>query len=508
MRGDSSPRGARDAETASLLADGDARARSWTRATVSSVAAIVASAAFVVLATRPSADSTSARLSLAPGDADADAVARSVVDPFCDARSGHLAPSVFLLGVEKCGTSSLFEDMTASLPALRKMHARVGDHWEQHKEMRYFDTDGRFVNYGAPDLHVGLGWSDWLRGHGDACDAVVGDVRRAAGAAPSSSGESPAFGGVPHKHIDGTPAYFTRGIAAKMARAYDEEMVSPGGASAKSAIRFVVLTCDPEERARKAFAFFKTLDGWAIDGHTYYTRRYATYADWLEDALRLYPDAAKPGGLIDRWAERRSGEAKDDAAGDETASEREAMNALAEIVKCSYDDVLREYERAGFDPSQFLVLPNAFYYEEPEAALRAIARHVGSEFRREGAGGPGAEGGSRMRAAHANANGGRKYGASDAKTLGNLTEGMTAALREILRPKMEGLRDMACPRGTVGPGGGAGAGLGFAAFEDARARERFWGNIVPRTSREGECREPEAPADARGAKTVRRAAGE
>ena len=109
------------------MADGDARARSWTRATVSSVAAIVASAAFVVLATRPSADSTSARLSLAPGDADADAVARSVVDPFCDARSGHLAPSVFLLGVEKCGTSSLFEDMTASLPALRKMHARVGE---------------------------------------------------------------------------------------------------------------------------------------------------------------------------------------------------------------------------------------------------------------------------------------------------------------------------------------------------------------------------------------------
>ena len=176
------------------MADGDARARSWTRATVSSVAAIVASAAFVVLATRLSADSTSARLSLAPGDADADAVARSVVDPFCDARSGHLAPSVFLLGVEKCGTSSLFEDMTASLPALRKMHARVGDHWEQHKEMRYFDTDGRFVNYGAPDLHVGLGWSDWLRGHGDACDAVVGDVRRAAGAAPSSSGSLPPSG--------------------------------------------------------------------------------------------------------------------------------------------------------------------------------------------------------------------------------------------------------------------------------------------------------------------------
>jgi hypothetical protein len=416
---------------------------------------------------------------------------------------------VFLLGVEKCGTSSLFEDMTASLPALRKMHARVGDHWEQHKEMRYFDTDGRFVNYGAPDLHVGLGWSDWLRGHGDACDAVVGDVRRAAGAAPSSSGESPAFGGVPHKHIDGTPAYFTRGIAAKMARAYDEEMVSPGGASAKSAIRFVVLTCDPEERARKAFAFFKTLDGWAIDGHTYYTRRYATYADWLEDALRLYPDAAKPGGLIDRWAERRSGEARDDAAGDETASEREAMKRAR-----GDRQVLVRRRASGVRTRRVrpLAVPRP-----PERVLLRRARG-GAEgdraTRRErvptrGSGGPPrAEGGSRMRAAHANANGGRKYGASDAKTLGNLTEGMTAALREILRPKMEGLRDMACPRGTVGPGGGAGAGLGFAAFEDARARERFWGNIVPRTSREGECREPEAPADARGGKTVRRAAGE
>ena len=64
------------------------------------------------------------------------------------------------------------------------------------------------------------------------------------------------------------------------------------------------------------------------------------------------------------------------------------------------------------------------------------------------------------------------------------------------------------PAGTVGPGGGAGAGPRIRAFEGARARERFWGNIVPRTSREGECREPEAPADARGAKTVRRAAGE
>jgi hypothetical protein len=91
----------------------------------------------------------------------------------CNDVSHRLAPRVYLLGVERCGTRGLYDDMVKHLRALRPMH---DTHKKSQKELRYFDTRGTFVSVDEPRAAKPVEFSVWLETHADTCDAVAGEL--------------------------------------------------------------------------------------------------------------------------------------------------------------------------------------------------------------------------------------------------------------------------------------------------------------------------------------------
>ena len=388
--------------------------------------------------------------------------ARRALGPMCT-EDDRLMPTVFLIGVEKCGTTSLYDDMISHIPALRPMH---DDEGTPAKEMRYFDTGGRFVNM--------LKWNkdptpfrEWLTRHADTCAAVASSLANEMSAHGPDDPFDMAASRTPRLHVDGTPAYFNAGVGAKIADAYPRP-------EQRRRLRFVAAVCDPETRLKSAFTFFKTLyNGWGGDRagvweRNLYTHYFATYADWLRQTVAALPEASKPGGLFDnpgaRMAETLDGDAEDadDADGEsvgglgseEYAERRRMKNLFNEVVKTRYESVLREYLDAGFSADQFLVLPNSYYFERPADALRDIASHVGVAASDLDVIGD---------AAHANA--GRVDAATRARLVGDVRDGDRDALREHLRPQLEGLRRLHCEEG-----------LKMAAWHGVgeEERDRYW----------------------------------
>lgn len=389
-------------------------------------------------------------------------IARRALGPMCT-EDDRLMPTVFLIGVEKCGTTSLYDDMISHIPALRPMH---DDEGAPAKEMRYFDTGGRFVNM--------LKWNkdptpfrEWLTRHADTCAAVASSLANEMSAHGPEDPFDMAASRTQRLHVDGTPAYFNAGVGAKIAEAYPRP-------EQRRRLRFVATVCDPETRLKSAFTFFKTLyNGWGGEQaelweKNLYTHYFATYADWLAQTVAALPQASAPGGLFDnpgaQMAETLDDDAEDvdDANGEsvgdlgrkERAERRRMKNLFNEVVKTRYESVLREYLDAGFSADQFLVLPNSYYFERPADALRDIASHVGVDARDLDAIGD---------AAHANA--GRVEAEQRARLVGHVRERDREALREHLRPQLEGLRKLHCEEG-----------LKMAAWHGVREeeRDRYW----------------------------------
>ena len=393
--------------------------------------------------------------------------ARRALGPMCT-EDDRLMPTVFLIGVEKCGTTSLYDDMISHIPALRPMHDDKG---APAKEMRYFDTGGRFVNM--------LKWNkdptpfrEWLTRHADTCAAVASSLANEMSAHGPDDPFDMATSRTPRLHVDGTPAYFNAGVGAKIAEAYPQP-------EQRRRLRFVATVCDPETRLKSAFTFFKTLyNGWGGDQadvweRNLYTHYFATYADWLKQTVAALPEASKPGGLLEnpgaQMAETLDDDADEDAPFDaesgesvgdlgskgERAERRRMKNLFNEIVKTRYESVLREYLDAGFSADQFLVLPNSYYFERPAAALKDIASHLGVDASDLDVIGD---------AAHANA-GRVKDPGTKARLVGNVRDGDRDALREHLRPQLEGLRKLHCEEG-----------LKMAAWHGVgeEERDRYW----------------------------------
>ena len=384
------------------------------------------------------------------------ATARRSLGPMCT-EDDRLMPSVFLIGVEKCGTTSLYDDMTAHIPALRPMHDDKG---APAKEMRYFDTGGRFVNM--------LKWNkdptpfrEWLTQHADTCGAVADTLADEMRRHDKQDPFDMASSSTPRLHVDGTPAYFNAGMAAKIAAEYPEP-------AQRQRLKFIATVCDPTTRLQSAFTFFKTLyQGWggeeaALLEKNLYTHYFRTYADWLKQTVAAFPEASEPGGLLENPAahmdegdvDEDAGEGEGDEWDESKEEKRRVKNMFGEVVKTRYAAVLREYIDAGFTADQFLVLPNSYYFDDPGGALRDIASHVGVT----------SVGLDSIKAA-AHSNKGHASAAAKKRLVGDVPEGDAAALRGYLEPQLEGLRELHCEEG-----------LKMAAWGGRTSveRERYW----------------------------------
>ena len=389
-------------------------------------------------------------------------IARRALGPMCT-EDDRLMPTVFLIGVEKCGTTSLYDDMISHIPALRPMH---DDEGAPAKEMRYFDTGGRFVNM--------LKWNkdptpfrEWLTRHADTCAAVASSLANEMSAHGPEDPFDMAASRTQRLHVDGTP-----GVLQRRRGRQDRRGVPSAGTATTIEIRRHRLRPGDaaEERVHVLQDAVQRLGGeqaelWEKNLYTHY---FATYADWLAQTVAALPQASAPGGLFDnpgaQMAETLDDDAEDvdDANGEsvgdlgrkERAERRRMKNLFNEVVKTRYESVLREYLDAGFSADQFLVLPNSYYFERPADALRDIASHVGVDARDLDAIGD---------AAHANA--GRVEAEQRARLVGHVRERDREALREHLRPQLEGLRKLHCEEG-----------LKMAAWHGVREeeRDRYW----------------------------------
>ena len=416
------------------------------------LAATVGAAAFVSIAapsrTAPWTRAAHRPSTLAARDSISDA-ARLLIEPLCV--DDHLAPSVFLVGVGGCGESSLRDDVATHLRAIRPMPGA-----SRENAPGYFDADDHDQN---PTR-----WSRWLTSNADECAAVAADVDAIAAAADVDVADAARI--APRAHLHAHPAYWRLGTARRIRDAYPDP-------SQRDALRFIVTVCDPEERLRRAFAEDattkrdeKTKPKTTNRGDD--SGRFGSFEAWLDDAAEGFEAASAPGGVLDTWAER-SASGKID--------ERDARR-FEPVVASRYDVALAEYV-AAFGADRVLVASSERHRRDPAGTLRDIAEHVNSATR-----------GLDRKTKDTSSDTATSAEPERSERFGRAEAG-TARRRVVLDALREGAanaRDMGCPVGTRGPGGGEGMGLKLAGWDASSREERAmdWG-FVPEKSREGDC---------------------
>lgn len=274
-------------------------------------------------------------------------------------------------------------------------------------------------------------WSRWLRSNADECAAVAADVDVVAAAEDVDVADAARVAPTAHLHAD--PAYSRRGTARRIRDAYPEP-------SQRDALRFIVTVCDPESTGAL-------------------------------DATRT----RSASGNVESPKNVDDGESR-------------------------YDVVLAEYV-AAFGAERVLVASSERYRRDFAGVLRDIAEHVDSATRgldaktTEAREGHGFEPRTEQNASDASSARAKPKRSEGSGRAGDEGSDETARRRDVRRDVRDAwraaaanVRDMGCPDGTRGPGGGKGAGLKLAGWDAASREERAldWG-FVPETSREGEC---------------------
>lgn len=420
-------------------------------ASLSILAATVGAAALVSIAapsrTAPWTRAAHRPSTLAARDSISDA-ARLLIEPLCV--DDHLAPSVFLVGVGGCGESSLHDDVATHLRAIRPMPGA-----SRENAHGYFDADDHDQN---PTR-----WSRWLTSNADECAAVAADVDAIAAAADVDVADAARV--APRAHLHADPASWRLGTARRIRDAYPDP-------SQRDALRFIFTVCDPEERLRRTFAEDattkrdeKTKTKTTNRGDD--SGRFGSFEAWLDDAAEGYEAASAPGGVLDAWAER-SASGKID--------ERDARR-FEPVVASRYDVALAEYV-AAFGANRVLVASSERHRRDPAATLRDIAEHVNSATR----------GLDRKTKDTSSDKATSAPERSERAGESGLDEARRREVRDALFAGSANVRDMGCPVGTRGPGGGEGLGVKLTGWDASSREERAmdWG-FVPEKSREGDC---------------------
>ena len=113
-----------------------------------------------------------------------------------------------------------------------------------------------------------------------------------------------------------------------------------------------------------------------------------------------------------------------------------------------YAEHLAEWTR-HYDPSQFLVIPSYYYYQDPQNALHEVAAHVGSKVD--------ATIGS---AKHAN-----NYPSKE-RLIGKVPAADAERVKAIFKPQMVKLRETMCALQKKG--------LNVGSWADAEKRKKYW----------------------------------
>ena len=115
------------------------------------------------------------------------------------------------------------------------------------------------------------------------------------------------------------------------------------------------MLCDPVDRLESAYVFFRGRCEAARNCVGDGPYKHLNYAGWVREILEKYPKDIKAVG------------------GDPSHLD---SNLYHQIKMSMYAENIKAWTSV-YDPSQFLVIPSYYYYEDPQSALRDIAAHVG-----------------------------------------------------------------------------------------------------------------------------------
>ena len=151
------------------------------------------------------------------------------------------------------------------------------------------------------------------------------------------------------------------------------------------------------------------------------------YSQWVDELLKKMPtDLAKVNGDVTKL----------DGA------------LYHQVTSSMYGEHLEQWAQ-HFDPSQFLVIPSYYYYNDPESALHEIAAHVGSKVDAHIG-----------KAKHAN-----NYPTKQ-RIIGHVSEEKKTALSNLITPHMLKLRRVMCRLKSKG--------LKVGSWDDANVRKQNW----------------------------------
>lgn len=130
--------------------------------------------------------------------------------------NGHILPSVFILGAQKCASSSLWEDMVEHFHlAPAKALISEGEEEYNRKEPHFFESDANFEK-----------GSEWYTRHFPHCNDLPGNTRT----------------------VDGTPNYMSSPDAAKRIKGIYQDRSQD--------LHFVVIVRDPAKRMEAGYWHF------------------------------------------------------------------------------------------------------------------------------------------------------------------------------------------------------------------------------------------------------------
>ena len=230
---------------------------------------------------------------------------------FC--MGGNLAPVAYLLGCQRCGTNSLFEDIIGSIKGARRGHAL-------HGEPDFYEREQHFFAKGSQTDSWGQGVTHYVQ-HFPECPSPHGNYQFV---------------------IDATPAYLRKPIVAD--RMHE---VLPGAALPK--LKFVVILRDP---AHRLYAYWDAFVNKGTGANN--------FDRWLEVTMKSVHECQKKHGT-DLWPP------PDTNACDDDTIEGVAAGLYAHQLN---------YWFKKFDPKQFLVTSTTAYEEDTQKVVKDVSEFL------------------------------------------------------------------------------------------------------------------------------------
>jgi hypothetical protein len=233
-----------------------------------------------------------------------------------------VVPTFFLIGAQKCGTTSLSAQMAETFPNFVFATKKLSKKWQIHQAKQVFGVKTIGERLPLKEVHF---FDSRVR----SCSYYLNEFQHAREC--SNSSNSLAVG------IDATPAYFPlRTIPLKLRKFL--------GRSWGQNARFAIILRAPEDRMLSFYNHFCNNHGKC---------KSATVHEWALKGVALH----RQGGV-------------------KCAQIPDILQAAHVICGSMYAKNLKPWLSA-FSPSQFLIIPFSKYVTDPRPALTAIGSHAG-----------------------------------------------------------------------------------------------------------------------------------